>query len=407
MSPWFVAEGRPAIEREVAPLLRALFLRYPVVTVTGPRQSGKTTLARMTFPDLAYVNLEAPDERARAEANPRAFLGRLQGGAVLDEIQRAPALVSYIQAIVDEAARPGMFVLTGSQHFGVIDTIGQSLAGRTAILRLLPFSIAEAGSVTAELDVDAMLRLGFYPRIHALELDPTQTLGDYVETYVERDVRNLAGVRNLEGFRRFLGLCAGRVGQLLNLQSLGNDAGVSHTTAREWMSVLQAGFVAFTLPPYHGNLSKRLIKSPKLYFYDVGLAAFLLGIEERSHLFTHPLRGALFENLVVVEALKHRFNQGRRGNILFYRDSAGHEVDLLYEIAGKVAAVEVKAGETVPSGAAAPLDRLAAVLGDRIVERMIVYGGEAEYSEGDVRVMPAPRFAPALSDIDRRLGAAQ
>ena len=254
------------IEREITPRLVALFKQYPFVTVTGPRQSGKTTLCRNVFPNLEYVNLEAPDQREFAESDPRAFLARLDDGAILDEIQRVPSLLSYLQVLADEKGRNGLFVLTGSEQFRLSDAIGQSLAGRTALLRLLPFSLAERQLTGASTAVDDILYSGFYPRIHDQGLDPRQALGDYFETYVERDVRQLGEIRNLSSFRRFVRLCAGRVGQLVNLASLGADAGVSHTTAREWLTVLEASYIVFQLQPFHSNLKKRLVKSPKLLF---------------------------------------------------------------------------------------------------------------------------------------------
>ena len=306
------------IEREITPRLVALFKQYPFVTVTGPRQSGKTTLCRNVFPNLEYVNLEAPDQREFAESDPRAFLARLDDGAILDEIQRVPSLLSYLQVLADEKGRNSLFVLTGSEQFRLSDAIGQSLAGRTALLRLLPFSLAERQLTGASTAVDDILYSGFYPRIHDQGLDPRQALGDYFETYVERDVRQLGEIRNLSSFRRFVRLCAGRVGQLVNLASLGADAGVSHTTAREWLTVLEASYIVFQLEPFHTNLQKRLIKSPKLYFYDVGLASYLVGIEHAKQVATHPLRGSLFENTVVIEALKHRFNRGRQSNLSFF-----------------------------------------------------------------------------------------
>ena len=246
------------IEREITPRLVALFKQYPFVTVTGPRQSGKTTLCRSVFPDLAYVNLEAPDQREFAESDPRAFLARLDDGAILDEIQRVPSLLSYLQVLADEKGRNSLFVLTGSEQFRLSDAIGQSLAGRTALLRLLPFSLAERQLTGASTAVDDILYSGFYPRIHDQGLDPRQALGDYFETYVERDVRQLGEIRNLSSFRRFVRLCAGRVGQLVNLASLGADAGVSHTTAREWLTVLEASYIVFQLEPFHTNLEEAL-----------------------------------------------------------------------------------------------------------------------------------------------------
>lgn len=386
---------------------RALFAKYPILTVTGPRQSGKTTLCRKAFPDLGYVSLESPDRREFATEDPRGFLRGLEGGAILDEIQRTPDLVSYIQEMVDECRRNGVFVLTGSQQFRVTEAISQSLAGRTGILRLLPFSIGEAIQLRPKLDTDAMLHTGFYPRIYDQELDPTQALGDYFETYVERDVRQVSEIRNLSGFRTFVRLCAGRIGQLLNLQSLGNDAGVSHTTVREWLSVLEASYLVFVLPPLHANISKRLIKSPKLYFFDVGLAAYLLGIENKNQIFTHPLKGALFENLVVVEALKHRYNRGLRSNLHFYRDSTGNEVDLVCSFADRHVGIEIKAGATVSSDFFDGLRQLSAALPEPLAARMLVHGGEQESTREGVVVTSPRRFAGQLSRIEKSSQAPQ
>ncbi len=392
------------IERTLQPHLLKLFERYPVVTVTGPRQSGKTTLCRAAFPEMPYVNLEAPDERLFAAEDPRSFLERYGEGAVIDEVQRAPELLSYIQVHVDELRRNSLFVLTGSQQLHVSEAISQSLAGRTALLRLLPFSLAEASQLKPELDLEATLQTGFYPRIYDQGLDPYQALGDYFETYVERDVRQLIEIRNLSGFRTFVRLCAGRIGQLLNLQSLGADAGVSHTTARQWLSVLEASFLAFLLPPYHGNVSKRLIKSPKLYFYDVGLAAYLLGIESPSQVFTHPLKGGLFENLVVVEALKLRFNRAKRENLYFYRDSKGHEIDLLYTLANRFLAIEAKAGRTISRQYFNAFRKLREVLGDQVAGEILVHGGDATGLRFGVHVTDPAGFSEILEQLEGSLG---
>ena len=282
------------VERTIEPILLDLSRRYPVVTITGPRQSGKTTLCRKAFPKLKYANLEAPDVRRFATEDPRGFLAAYSGGAILDEIQRVPELPSYIQEIIDAEKEPGRFILTGSQQFEVMNTISQSLAGRTALLKLLPFSLSELKQTQFPGNIDRLLLTGFYPRIHDQGLNPTQALGDYLETYVERDLRQLAAVKDLSLFERFLKLCAGRVGQLLNLQSLGNDAGVSHSTARAWLTLLEASYIVLLLQPWHANLSKRLIKSPKLYFHDVGLAAFLLGLENETQVGRDPLQGQPF-----------------------------------------------------------------------------------------------------------------
>ena len=387
------------IDREITSSLLKLFRQYPFVTVTGPRQSGKTTLCRTALPDLPYVNLEAPDQRAFAESDPRGFLSRLDGGAVIDEVQHVPALLSYLQVIADDARRNGLFALTGSEQLRLSDAIGQSLAGRTALLRLLPFTAAERRRAGASVGIDDMLYTGFYPRIHDQGLDPAQALGDYFETYVERDVRRLGEVNNLSSFRRFVRLCAGRVGQLLNLSSLGADAGVSHTTARKWLSVLEAGYVVFLLQPFHANIRKRLVKSPKLYFYDVGLASYLVGIERAAQIATHPLRGALFENAVVAETLKFRFNRGLRPNVSFFRDSRGLECDLLYETGRGIAAIEIKAGATVASDYFTSLNRVAELLPD-VSSRAVVYGGAESQSRTDAEVVPFDEFSSVLERLD-------
>ena len=389
------------IEREIAPCLVALFEQYPFVTVTGPRQSGKTTLCRAAFPDLDYVNLEAPDQREFAESDPRGFLARLGDGAILDEIQRVPDLLSYLQVLADEAGRNSLFVLTGSEQFRLSDAISQSLAGRTALLRLLPFSLGERRRTGASDDIDDILYSGFYPRIHDRKLEPRQALGDYFETYVERDVRRIGEIRNLANFRRFVRLCAGRVGQLTNLSSLGADAGVSHTTASHWLTVLEASYVVFRLPPFHANIRKRLVKSPKIYFYDVGLASHLIGIEHAAQIGTHPLRGPLFENAVVVEALKHRFNRGRRSNLSFFRDSRGLECDLLYENGHGMAAIEIKSGATVASDWFDSLNRVAKELPE-IATRAVVYGGVDRQSRRDGEVVPLTDLSKMLERMEDR-----
>lgn len=392
------------VRRAIAPLLESSFANYPFVTVTGPRQSGKTTLCRSTFPDLPYFNMERPDLREATAVDPQGFLSRAADGAILDEVQRVPELLSYLQVHADERRRNGMFVLTGSEQFRLSETISQSLAGRTAILRLLPFTIEETESIRAPMTVDELLFTGFYPRIYDQSLHPPQALGDYFETYVERDVRRLGGVRDLSTFQRFVRLCAGRAGQLLNLQSLGNDAGVSHTTARHWISVLEASYVLFLLPPLHANVSKRLIKTPKLYFHDVGLASWLLGIETASQLATHPLRGALFENLAVAEVLKYRYNSGRRSNLHFYRDSSGLEIDLIYPLAGRHLPIEIKAGQTVTGNQTAALEKFAALFAGETADPILVHGGSEEMSRAGVSALPIRTLAPRLRE--REGGAA-
>ncbi len=389
------------IEREITPYLTRLFGQYPFVTVTGPRQSGKTTLCRAAFPDLDYANLEAPDQRQFAQSDPRGFLARFDGPAIIDEIQHVPDLLSYLQVLADESGRNGMFVLTGSEQFPVSDAISQSLAGRTALLRLIPFSIAERQQAGASDGIDDLLFSGFYPRIHDQGLDPQQALGDYFETYVERDVRRLGGIRNLAGFRMFVRLCAGRIGQLVNLSSLGADAGVSHTTARAWLAILERSYIVFRLRPFHANLRKRLVKSPKLYFYDVGLASYLIGIERPDQLVTHPLRGALFENAAVAEVLKYRFNTGRRSNLSFFRDSRGLECDLLYETGDGMVAIEIKSGATVASDAFRSLDRIAGLV-PKASARVLAYGGTDRQTRSNHEVVPLSSLVPLLRQFESR-----
>ena len=338
------------IERNIAPVLLQLATQYPVITLTGPRQSGKTTLTRRLFSDKPYVTLEDPDTRRFATEDPRGFLMQFAQGAILDEIQRAPELTSYLQGMVDADPKPGRFVLTGSHQFELMSQVSQSLAGRTAVLRLLPFTLAEVHRLRggmASPDLAQTLLTGFYPRIHDQRLDPSQALADYFATYVQRDLRQLAAVQDLQRFERFVRLCAGRTGQLLNLSSLGNDAGVTHSTARAWIDLLQSSYIVHLLPPWFANTGKRLVKASKLYFHDVGLACWLLGLRSAEQVARDPLWGSLFENFVIMEAMKDRLNAGETAEMYFYRDSEGNEVDLLIPVGTKMHAIEIKAGATI------------------------------------------------------------
>ena len=286
------------IPRTLKPLLQKLATQYPAVTVTGPRQSGKTTLCRDAFNKKPYVNLESPDVREFARSDPRGFLAPYRDGAIFDEIQRAPEILPYLQPMIDERDEPGLFILAGCIQFEVMLLIILSLSGRGALLKLLPLSIEELTATKKTFTIDQFLLNGFYPRIYKPGIDPTQALGDYMETYVERDIRQLIAIKDLGLFKKFVRLCAGRVGQLLDLESLGNDVGISHTTAGNWLTLLETSFIVFLLQPWHTDLSKRQIISPKLYFYDVGLASYLLGAANELHINRHPLKGKLFENLV-------------------------------------------------------------------------------------------------------------
>lgn len=380
------------IPRQAADSMLDAFRKYPVVTVTGPRQSGKTTLCRHIF-DLPYVNLEAPDQRQFAQQDPRDFLSGFPDGAIIDEVQRVPELTSYIQVLVDESGRAGQYVLTGSSDFNLRAATSQSLAGRTALFTLLPLSLAELSSGGIEdLDLDKMLLHGGYPRIHDRKLIPTSFYRDYVGTYVERDLRQLSMVRNLAQFQIFMQLCASNVGRILNLNRLGSDCGISQATAREWLNLLEAGYVVFRLSPFHANTRKRLVKSPKLYFYDVGIAAFLLGISAPEHLRTHPLRGGLFENLVVTEVIKTVFDHDRRLEMCFYRDSNGNEVDLMLRAGTGWLPMEVKAGKTVNQDCFKGFRQLDGVLA-MPEGKLLVYGGDAPHTRRDVKIATARQIA--------------
>jgi hypothetical protein len=374
------------IDRSIAPLLVKLASQYPVLTLVGPRQSGKTTLAKALFPGKPYVTLEDPDLRRFASDDPRGFLAQYAGGAVFDEIQRAPELSSYLQGLVDADPTPGQFILTGSQQFELMNQVTQSLAGRTAILRLLPLTLAEAQRFRKSPkhpDLAATLLKGFYPRIHDKNLDPSQALADYFATYVERDLRQLAAVHDLQRFERFVRLCAGRSGQLLNLVSLGNDAGVTQPTARAWIDLLQTSFIVYLLPPWHTNTGKRLVKSPKLYFYDVGLACWLLGLRTANQVARDPLWGSLFENFIIMEAMKDRLNAGESAEMYFYRDSEGNEVDLLLPTGGKLHAIEIKAGATVNPDYFKGLKTFAAHHPQALTGGSVIFGGTDGQSRSD------------------------
>lgn len=374
------------IARNMAPLLRQLASQYPVITLTGPRQSGKTTLVKALFPDKPYVTLEDPDTRRYATDDPRGFLRSYAQGAILDEIQRAPELPSYLQGMVDADPRPGQFILTGSQQFELMTQVTQSLAGRTAVLRLLPFTLAEVQRLhrsSKAPDLARSLLTGFYPRIHDKGLNPTQALADYFATYIERDLRQLTAVHDLQRFERFVRLCAGRTGQLLNLNSLGNDAGVSQPTARAWIDLLQTSYIVHLLPPWFTNTGKRLVKSPKLYFYDVGLACWLLGLRTPEQVSRDPLWGSLFENFILMEAIKDRLNAGESAEMYFYRDSEGNEVDLLMPSGGKLHAIEIKAGATVNPDYFKGLKTFAAHYPRELAGGSVMFGGTQGQGRSD------------------------
>lgn len=361
---------------------------YPVTAILGPRQSGKTTLVRAIFPESRYVNLEHPETREYAQTDPRGFLAEGNDRLVIDEFQRVPALLSYIQTIVDERKAPGQFVLTGSQNFLMMERISQSLAGRVALFTLLPFSLAELSEYGAGIpERDEVLFRGLYPRLYEVDADTYRYYGNYIQTYLERDVRQLKNVTDLSLFQGFLRLCAGRVGQVVNFSSLADDAGISHNTAKAWLSVLQAGHIVFPLRPYYRNFHKQTIKSPKAYFVDTGLLCHLLGLDSPRSLATHHAIGGIFENLVVGELMKYRLNRGRESNLFYWRDKRGREVDILLEWGDRRTAIEVKSGRTISSSYFASLAYYGELdSGCPPESRFVVYGGDESQDRTNAHV---------------------
>lgn len=376
------------ISREIYNELIDSYNTFPVVTITGPRQSGKTTLLKHVFPDKKYVSLEDPDTRQIAVSDPRMFLNQSETGLIIDEIQRVPELVSYIQGIVDKLQTPGYYILSGSQQFELSQTISQSLAGRTAILRLLPFSIQEIQVVSPNLTVDELIFNGFYPRLYNLPaMNPARYYNSYLETYIERDLRQLMNVKDLRQFELFVRLCAGRVGQIFVASNLANEVGVTVPTIQSWLSILEASYIVYLLQPFHANINKRLTKSPKIYFYDVGLAAFLAGINESSQLYTSHLKGSLFENLIVMDILKHKFNHFKSYQLYFYRDSNQNEIDLILDYTTHLDAIEIKSSHTFDKSFLKGLNYIRALFPQRIKNTILCYSGKVEQPIGDNKLV--------------------
>lgn len=374
------------IRRDCMDELLAAAREYPVVTVLGPRQSGKTTLVRAAFPDKPYRSMEEPDLRLLAQQDPRGFLADLPDGAILDEIQRVPELLSYVQGIVDKPGASGRYILTGSHQPEVHKAVSQSLAGRTAILKLLPFSLMELRCYRKRWEAFDLVVMGTFPRLHEEGLKPDRFFSGYVQTYLERDIRSLVNIKDLRRFQQFLVLLAGRVGQLVNYASLANDVGVSATTIKDWLSALIASFVVIELPPYHENISKRVVKSPKLYFADPGIAAHLAGIRTAEQAARDPLRGGLYENLVIADILKARLNRGIEADLYFYRDSHGNEVDLVIRDGRSLVPVEIKSAATFNDGFYKGIACFREVVGDRALPGMILYNGTRSLTFHDTRV---------------------
>jgi predicted AAA+ superfamily ATPase len=380
------------ISRTLEKKLRELAGYYPAVAVTGPRQSGKTTLCQMAYPEKPYLSLEALDMRDFARSDPRGFLAQHPGGVIIDEIQHVPEILTYLQSDIDARPDPGRFILTGSQHFGLSQYIAQSLAGRCGILVLLPPSIKELRDFpSAPDDLFSLLWQGAYPRIYDRNIPAQQWLADYIATYVQRDVRQVINVNDLQTFTGFLKLCAGRTGQEINLSTLGSDAGVSHNTARAWISVLETSYIVHRLPAWHVNIRKQIVKTPKLHFFDSGLLCYLLGIREPEQLRLHPLRGAIFESWVFSEIYKACVHRARQPSLFHYREARGPEIDLLVEQGDELLAVEIKSGATITKDFFKNLLRLSDRVrgGSRIraIQNYVVYGGENSQIRTDAQVL--------------------
>ncbi|OGS21704.1 MAG: AAA family ATPase [Elusimicrobia bacterium RIFOXYA2_FULL_39_19] len=375
------------IKRTAQLTLTKMSAGFPVLTVTGPRQAGKSTLVKTTFPNKEYVTFDNLDVLESAKNDPRGFLARFPQGAVIDEAQRFPELFSYIKVIVDETKKPGLFVLTGSQQFGLVSSITESLAGRTGIVELLPFSIKELQDDDRLPSLNEILFKGLYPPLYDKKLSSNQWFAGYVTTYIERDVRNMLNIRELNTFQRFLRMCAARTGQLLNLSALANDCGISTPTARNWISVLEASYIIYLLQPHFSNFGKRLVKMPKIYFHDTGLACWLLNIQDTGHLALHPSRSALFENLVINDMLKTRYNHGLKSNLYFWRNNLGDEIDVLVDNGAQQIPVEIKSGQTLSDDYFKTLNKWKKITGKE-TNSYLIYAGNETHTRQSIKAVP-------------------
>jgi uncharacterized protein len=390
------------IARTIASAILRDAVDYPAIAIIGPRQSGKTTLAQALFPEKYYRNLENPEERAFALEDPRGFLEERKNGMIIDEFQRVPGLLSWIQTIADKEQIPGQFILTGSQNFLMMEQISQSLAGRISLFTLLPLSMEELQLATiAPGDLNSMLFRGFFPRLYDRSLDPERYYSNYVKTYLERDVRQLKNIGDLNLFRDFLLLCAGRTGQIVNYSSLGNDVGISHNTVKAWLTLLEISNIIYKLRPFHKNFNKQIVKSPKLYFCDTGLLCHLLGIEEPESISRHFLKGGIFENFVIGELLKGAYSRGKEGNFHFWRDKRGHEVDLLINRGPERSiTLEIKAGSTISSSFFSNLDYYGTLDSSNVPrDRYLVYGGAEHQDRSRAKVRSWREMASLVTEL--------
>lgn len=385
-------------KRDLEAELKELAKGYPVVMVMGPRESGKTTIVEHAFPEKKYANLEYPDVRALAQNDPRGFLDQFPDGAILDEIQRLPQLLSYIQPLVDKKDQKGMFILTGSHQLDLQEAISQSLAGRTAVLTLLPLNLAELGNAGIDLSLNQWILKGGYPRIYKENLDPTKAYRNYFQTYVERDLRQVIQVKDLIQFERFVQILAGRIGQILNMEEIGGEVGISSHTVKHWISILEASFIIFRLHPYFDNFGKRIIKSPKLFFNDVGLASYLLGIENEIQLNRDPLRGNLFENAIILELKKYRLNRGMDPSLFYYRDTLKNEVDVIYKKGHELIPIEIKSSKTFHIEFIKKLEFFQKIAKTRVSCSYLIYAGDIEQNIGLTKILNFKHSPQAIKD---------
>lgn len=387
--------------RDLAAKVVRLASQYPVVTITGPRQSGKTTLCQQAFPNYTYVNLEDLSIREFATQDPKGFLAQFHDKVILDEIQRAPDLPSFIQPLVDKSDESGQFILTGSQQFELTNSINQSLAGRTALVTLLPLAYNELYNSQAKVGLSDVLYAGFYPRIFNKKLNPTEALSFYLMTYVERDIRSLINVKNLSTFEKFLKICATQIGQLISYKTIANDCSIDQKTVKSWISVLEASYILYQIQPHHNHFRKRLTKSSKLYFYDVGLACYLLGITSPQHIMSHPMRGLIFENFIVSEFLKNRYNQVKNNNLYFFRDHVGNEVDIILDYGNFLCSIEIKSSMTFHYDFLKGLSYYKKISDKKNTQQFLIYTGDDSYQTNNVKIYSYKDIKVLFDELNR------
>lgn len=390
------------IKRNIAKKILAYYKQYPIISLTGPRQSGKTTLVKKIFPKKPYVNLEDLENREFALSDPKGFLSQYGDGAIIDEVQRVPELMSYLQVAVDEKKKNGLYILTGSQNFLLMENISQSLAGRTAIFNLLPFSLSELFSAKLKFGktkIDDLLFKGFYPKLFDQKVDAIGYYANYVKTYIERDVRLIKNISNLSVFKRFLNLCAARTGQLLNISSLAEDCGINQKTAQSWLSILEASFVIYFLHPHYKNYGKRVIKMPRIYFYDTGLLCSLLGLTDQKQLKNHYLKGSIFESFVISEFVKYQYNQGMEPNVYFWRNKTGNEIDLLIEAPHKIIPIEIKSGQTISNDYFRGLKYYNNLSRGNSKNSYVIYGGNLKQQRSEGNVLGWEYLGDSISEV--------